>query len=327
MKMRRVLCTGLSALALMLPLGSGAQDTVRLKLAHSSSRTDSQDVAARHFAERVKARSQGSLQIQVYGNSTLGNDTTALQGTRGGTIDLVLVGNPYYTGMMPVLNVLDLPYVFRDPEHAWRVLDGELGQGLLRNFGAFQLEGLAFWEVGFRSLANSRKPVKGPDDIKGLKIRTTPNPAHIQAFQLLGASPQPMPLAEVYQALESGALDGHENPPIIMLATRMQEVQKHLSLTRHAYTAMPLSMNKRRFDSLSPEHQKILREEAVAAARFQRDYNAKHEREAIGKLRDSGMQIIENPDVEAIRAVVVKETRRRFVEQHGDALLKQIEAP
>ncbi|MDO4231041.1 MAG: DctP family TRAP transporter solute-binding subunit [Lautropia sp.] len=324
---KRVLYKWLSAVVLMMPLAVGAQETVRLKLAHSSSRTDSQHVAAKHFADQVKARSEGTLQIQIFGNSTLGNDTSALQGTRGGTIDLVLVGNPYYTGLMPVLNVLDLPYIFRDAEHAYRILDGEMGQGLLRAFREYQLEGLAFWEVGFRSLANNRKPVKGPNDLKGLKIRTTPNPAHIQAFQLLGANPQPMPLTEVYQALETGALDGHENPPIIMLATKMQEVQKHLSLTRHAYTAMPLSMNRKKFDSLSSEHQKILREEAIAAARFQRDYNAKHEREAIQELRDNGMQIIESPDIDALRAMVVKETRQRFVEQHGDALLKQIEAP
>lgn len=322
---KRVLCQWLSAIVLMMPLAIGAQETVRLKLAHSSSRTDSQHVAAKHFADQVKARSKGTLQIQIFGNSTLGNDTSALQGTRGGTIDLVLVGNPYYTGLMPALNVLDLPYIFRDAQHAYRILDGEMGQGLLRAFRDYQLEGLAFWEVGFRSLANSRKPVEGPDDLKGLKIRTTPNPAHIQAFQLLGANPQPMPLAEVYQALETGALDGHENPPIIMRATKMQEVQKHLSLTRHAYTAMPLSMNRKKFDSLSPDHQKILREEAMAAARFQRDYNAKHEREAIQALRDGGMQIIESPNVEAIRAVVVDQTRQRFVGQHGDALLKRIE--
>ena len=187
---KRVLCQWLSAIVLMMPLAIGAQETVRLKLAHSSSRTDSQHVAAKHFADQVKARSKGTLQIQIFGNSTLGNDTSALQGTRGGTIDLVLVGNPYYTGLMPALNVLDLPYIFRDAQHAYRILDGEMGQGLLRAFRDYQLEGLAFWEVGFRSLANSRKPVEGPDDLKGLKIRTTPNPAHIQAFQLLGANPR-----------------------------------------------------------------------------------------------------------------------------------------
>ena len=169
----------------------------RLRLAHASAESDSQHLAALHFAERVKERSGGSLQVQVYPNSVLGNDNTALAGTRGGTIDMVLIGNPYYTGLMPQLNALDLPFLFNDAAQAYRVLDGAIGQRLLQEFGKFQLKGLAFWEVGFRSVANSKRPIQRAEDLRGLKIRTTPNPAHIKAFQLLGASPQPMPYAEV----------------------------------------------------------------------------------------------------------------------------------
>ena len=315
---------GLGALALA---GTArAQEPVRLRLAHAGAESDSQHLAALEFARRVKARSGGTLEVQVYPNSTLGNDNTVLAATRGGTVDLMMAGNPYFTGLVPKLNALDLPYLFTSAEQAYKVLDGAVGQQLLGELEGFSLKGLAFWEVGFRCLANSRRPVRRAEDIRGLKIRTTPNPAHLKAFQLLGANPQPMPYAEVYPALESGAIDGHENPPIIMAASKMHEVQKHLSLTRHAYTAMPLVMNKARFDKLNATQRQWLVEEAVAGARFQRSYNATHEAEVIAQLRQAGMQVVDQPDNASIAAIVRDETRRLYVEKNGDAVLKAIEA-
>jgi TRAP-type C4-dicarboxylate transport system substrate-binding protein len=130
----------------------------------------------------------------------------------------------------------------------------------------------------------------------------------------------------VFPALESGAVEGHENPPTLMLATKMHEVQKHLSLTRHAYTALVVVMNKAKFDGLNPAHQTVLLEEALAAAKFQRDMNAKGEAGAIAELKAKGMQVVENPDVAGIRAIVRDETRKLFVERNGDAVLKAIEA-
>ena len=163
------------------------------------------------------------------------------------------------------------------------------------------------------------------DDIKGLKLRTTPNPAHIKAFQMMGANPQPMPFGEVYAALESKAIDGHENPPTLILSSKMHEVQKHLSLTRHAYTALIVVMNKGKFDSLKPEHQQVLLQEAGAAARLQRELYAKGEAGALAELRAKGMQVVENPDMSAVRDAVKAETRRQFIEKNGDAVLKAIE--
>src|SRR5690606_14679049 len=141
-------------------------------------------------------------------------------------------------------------YLFDDEQQAFKVLDGPVGRGLLDELGQYQLKGLAFWDIGFRSLANSKLPVNNASDIAGLKLRTTPNPAHILAFQVLGANPQPLAYGEVFPALETKAVDGHENPPTLMLSSKMYEVQKYLSLTRHAYTGGVLFMNKRKFDGL-----------------------------------------------------------------------------
>jgi len=324
--MKRVFLKTAAALLLGCSLAFAQTAPIKLRFSHSGTEADSQHLAALEFARRVKERTRGAIEVQVYPNSALGNDSSSLAGVRGGTIDLAMSGNPYYTGLVPKLNALDLPYEFTSAQQAYKVLDGACGRSLLDELGAFQLKGLAFREVGFRSLANSKRAIHKADDIKGLKLRTTPNPAHLKAFQLLGASPQPMPYAEVFPALESRAIDGHENPPQIMHASKMYEVQKYLAMTRHAYTAMPLVMNKARFDALSAEQQKVLLDEALAAARFQRDYNAKNEVALIADLRAKGMQVDETPDVASIRAVVRDETRKLYIEKNGDAVLKAIEA-
>jgi len=323
----RPLANGLLSVFLSLgATGALAQEPVKLRFSHTVPESDSQHKAALEFSKRVKERTQGAMEIQVFANSQLGNDVTLVTGVRSGTIDIGATGNPFVTGLAPKLNVLDLPYQFADAQQAYRTLDGAVGRGLLDELGAHQIKGLAFWEIGFRSLANNKRPINGADDIKGLKIRTTPNPSHLKAFQLLGANPQPMPFAEVFGALESGAVDGQENPPTLMLSSKMYEVQKYLSLTRHAYTPLVVIMNKARFESLKPEFQKVILEEAATAAGFQRKLNAEGEKDALAQLRAKGMKINETPDIDSIRKIVKDGTRKLYVEKNGDAVLKAMDA-
>ncbi|WP_319243744.1 DctP family TRAP transporter solute-binding subunit [uncultured Propionivibrio sp.] len=326
MKSIRAGLVGIMLLGLSGTLAWGQAQPVKLRFGHAHPTSDSQHIAAVEFARKVKERTQGMVDIQVFPNNQLGNDATMIAGVRGGTIDIETSGNPFFTGIVAKLNVLDLPYLLENNAHVAKVLDGPIGRSLLNELEPFQMKGLAFWEVGYRSLANSRRPVNNADDIKGLKLRTTPNQAHIKAFQLLGAAPQPMPFAEVYAALESKALDGHENPPNVMLSTKMYEVQKYLSLTKHAYTGLIVVMNKKRFDSLAPEHQQVIVQEAANAAVLQRDLNAKGEAAALAELRAHGMQINEKPDVNSIKTVVRDETRKMFIEKNGDELIKAIDA-
>ena len=317
---------GLSVGSFFVGIASAQTAPVKLRFGHAHPVTDSQHVAALEFAKKVKERTQGGIEIQVFPSNQLGNDNTMIAGVRGGTIDIETSGNPFFTGIVPKLNVLDLPYLFDDATQVAKVLDGQIGRSLLNELEAHQMKGLAFWEVGYRSLANSRRPVNKAEDIKGLKLRTTPNQAHIKAFQLLGAAPQPMPFSEVFSALETKAIDGHENPPTLMASTKMYEVQKHLSLTKHAYTALIVVMNKAKFESLKPEFQQILLQEAANAAVFQRDLNARSEASALAELRKHGMQIVEKPDIDGIKAIVKDEVRKMFIEKNGDELLKAIDA-
>ncbi|HSV57652.1 MAG TPA: TRAP transporter substrate-binding protein [Variovorax sp.] len=312
-----------AGLALLLAHPALAQ-SVKLRMAHSGAETETQHLAALEFARQVKARTGGQVEVQVYGSSTLGNDNTAIAGVRGGTIDLCTSGTPYFTGMVGRMNVLDLPYIFASTEHAYKVLDGSIGRGLLDELETHGMKGLAYWEVGFRSLTNSRRAVRAPEDIKGLKLRTTPNPAHLKAFQLFGASPTPMPLAEVFTALENKAVDGQENPVNIVRNNKLYEVQKYMSLTRHAYTAMPVVMNKVKFGALTPAQQQALVEAAVAAGSFQRELIKKSEAGDIAFLRANGMQVEDNINPEPFRKVVGEPIKQLFAEKYGAQLVDAV---
>lgn len=303
-----------------------AQAATTLTFAHAHPVSDSQHLAAERFAERVEERSDGELRIRLFPNGQLGSDQAMISGVRGGTIDIELSGNPYFSGLVGEFNVLDLPFLFNDREQAYRVLDGDVGQSLLARLGEQDLEGLAFWEIGFRDLTNSRHAIKTADDIKGLKLRTTPNPMHIEAFKALGANPVPLPFSELFTALETRTVDGQENPVSLIRSANLYEVQDHLSLTSHAYTAAPLVMNKARFDRLPEDQQQLLREEAHEAARYQRQLNQDNMEDDLDFLRQQGMQIVEDPDRESMRDIVATRVRDLFVQKYGSDLLERVEA-
>ena len=228
--------------------------------------------------------------------------------------------------MEPKLNVIDIPFIFKDREHVYKVLDGEIGQGLLKDLEAQGLKGLAFWDVGFRAFSNSKHPVNKPEDIKGLKVRTNQNPMYIQAFSLLGGNPVPMPLAELYTALETRAVDAQEHPIGIFWSVKLYEVQKHLSLTNHGYTPLILVMNKAKFDGLSPELQQAILDSAKEAGQYQRDLNVQNEKDIVEKLRKAGIEVIEQVDNAPFKAIIEADVRKSFIEKHGDDLVKKIDA-
>lgn len=316
---------GMACVALALSLAHPAMaQAIRLRLAHSGAEAESQHAAALEFARQVKERTKGQIEVRVFAGSVLGNDSTAISGVRGGTIDMATSGTPYYSGIVGRMNVLDLPYMFTSAGHAYKVLDGPIGRGLLDELEAHGMKGLAYWEVGFRSITNSRRPVRAPEDIKGLKVRTTPNPAHIKAFQILGANPTPMPIAEVFTALENKAVDGQENPVSIVRGAKLYEVQKYMSLTRHAYTAMPLIMNKARFDRLPADQQQALVEAARAAGTFQRELNRKSEASDIAFLKSQGMQVDESVDPGPFRKLVTEPVKQLFAEKYGAQLVDAV---
>lgn len=328
MKLRQFLqlpiaCAALAA-TLGLPLTAQAQ--TKLRFAHAGPETSSQHQAALEFAKAVKERSQGKLEVQVFPGSQLGNDASVIGGVRGGSIDMMMAGSGNFAGLSSRFEVLDIPFLFRDREHAYKAVDQQVGQELMKALEASGLKQLAFWEVGFRSITTKNRAVRTPADVKGLKIRTQPNPVHVQAWKLLGTNPVPMPLSELYSALESGAVDAQEHPIEITYSAKFHEVQKHLTLTRHAFTAMPVVLNKAKFDGLAPELQKVLIDAAQEAKQFQRALNQKNEASIIAELRKSGMSVIENFDPVPFKAAMGDELRKAHVAKNGPELLAAVDA-
>lgn len=297
-----------------------------LKFGHAVNTTDGQHAAAVKMAELVKARTNGDIEITIYPSNQLGNDAAMINGMRGGTIDIVSNGASNHNGIVSNTAALELPFVFRSAQHAYNVLDGSIGQGVLNELGAHGIKGLAYWENGWRAFTNNKRPVRTPDDLKGLKIRSTPNPYHIQAFKLLGMNPAPMPISELYTALETGTFDAQEHPINVTWSSKFYEVQKHLTVSNHIYSPLIVAMNKTKFDGLPANYQKIMVDAAREAATYQRNLNAQNASKVIADLKKSGMQVVETVDMAPFQRIVSDPIAKTFGEKNGAALLKAIEA-
>lgn len=305
--------------------GAAGAETV-ITLGHIQPPQHAIGQAADEFARLVNERTSGEVTIKVHPSGELGGSRALAEGVRLGTVDIIITGTPFWSRFEPMLNVMDLPYLYRDIEHARAVADSDVGRELMDRLEGHGVKGLTFYEIGFRNVTNSKKPISGPEDLAGLKVRVSPNKAHTSAFQLWGANPVAMSFTEVYLALQTGAVDGQENPIGIIATGRLDEVQEHLSLTAHAYSNSIVAMNLRKFQQLSPEHQAILLEASSETALLQRSLNSEAREGYLQQLKDAGMQVIEDIDAEAFAAVVKEPVWTEFVEDNegGQAYIDRI---
>jgi tripartite ATP-independent transporter DctP family solute receptor len=262
------------------------------------------------YAQLVRERTHGRVAIKIHHSRQLGDERQVVEGLQLGTVHLAVSSTGPLGGFVPDMNVLDLPFLFRDASHAYKVLDGEIGRTLLAKFDAVGIKGLAFWENGFRHITTSKKSVSRPADLKGLKIRVMENRVHQAAFRQLGADATPMAWGEVFTSLQQGLLDAQENPIPIVSTFKLYEVQKFLALTGHVYSPAPVLLSKKSWDKMPADLQKILLDTAVEVAKVQRQLNRTQEQKQLGDLKAKGMTVVEEPDRAAFR-----EAMRPVVEQ------------
>lgn len=303
---------------IMACFASMALAATTYRFSSETPRTDTQSIAAEYFNKILKERTKGELEIKVFSDSSLGAFQAVISGVRGGTIDMAVSGSVNFTGMVPLFGIFDIPFVFKDTDHAYRVLDGEIGQAMLDKLGEHGMKGLAYWDNGWRQMSNSKGPITTPADVKGLKMRTTGSPAHIEAFKLLGANPVPMPLAELYTALEMKTVDAQEHPIGVFWSAKLYEVQKNLSLTYHAYSALLVVMNKAKFDALTPEQQKTLVECAREAGQYQRKLNNENILKIAEDVKKEGVKVVDKINPEPFLEAT-KPGQATFVEKFGGA--------
>lgn len=298
--MRRI---ALAASVFALALAPPALAAVKVNLGVVTKPGSAQNIVAEKFKELVEARSKGEFEVKIHHSASLGNETEILQQIQMNTVQMGVITSGPFDTFDPIARVIDYPFLFQSNEQADQILDGPLGQEILKSLEGSGFKGLAFSENGFRNLTNGKRAVKVPDDVKGLKIRVMESALHKGIWQALGANPTPMPWP-IYSELEQGVIDGQENPLWVAEVYKMYEVQKHLSMTRHVYSAHVDVASLAWWNTLKPEQQKLVQEAMVEAARFQRAENRKADAGRIALVREKGMQVEENPDVAAFRAKV-----------------------
>lgn len=308
----------LLAAGVALALCTATAHAQTFRFAAEAPATDSQAKAAEHMNELLAERSGGALGLRIFAGGTLGNAQAAITGTRGNTIDMFVTGTSNVSGLKPELGMLDIPFLFQDSDHAYRVLDGDVGRELLDQLDDVGLKGLAFWDNGWRQITTKDRIVATPEDLAGMKIRTTGAPVHIRAFELLGANPVPMPIGELYTALEMGTVTAQEHPLGVFMSSKFYEVQDNITLSRHAYSPLVVAMNKAKFDALTPEHQQMLLDAAVEAASFQRQLNNDALAGQVEELRAMGKTVSEEFVQEPFIAATAP-VREGFIAEFGGA--------
>ena len=262
-----------------------------------------QNIAAEKFKELIELRSKGEFKVKIYHSASLGNETEILQQVQMNTIQMgVVTGGPFDT-FNPISRVINYPFLFKDNAQADEILDGPLGTQILKSLESSGFKGLSFSENGFRNLTNSKKPVKSPDDIKGLKVRVMASAIHKAIWSALGANPTPMPWP-IYTELEQGVIDGQENPLWVMEVYKFYEIQKYLSLTRHVYSYHIDVASLKWWETLDANDQEMIQTAMYDAAVYQRQDNRSKDAARLKLLEEKGMEIVENPDIAAFRAKV-----------------------
>ena len=274
-----------------------------IKLAHVVNEKDGFHIAALKFKELVEARTKGAVKVEVFPNASLGDERTLIEGMQIGTIAMGVITNGPVANFLPEIAAFEMPFMFSSPEEAYKVLDGPVGQKVLAKLDAINLKGLAYAERGFRNLTNSKKVVKTPADMAGLKIRVMENPVYIDTFKTLGTNAVPMAWTEALTALQQGTIDGQENPVNVIYSFKLNETQKYLTMTKHSYAPALFLMSKKVFGTFNKETQDILVKAAQEAAVHERKWNAEQMAEQLKALKDKGMQITD-PDTAAFQAAV-----------------------
>lgn len=315
--MKKVLLS--AALACLLAVGVNAGESIRLRFGFETPQTDSQYVGAEYMKKWVAEKSGGRLDIQLFPASQLGSGQDMLTQMRGGSLDMYMGGSGFFATLAQRMNILDIPFLITNAKQVDTLLEGELGRTMLDDLDAYDMKGLAFWENGFRCLTNFRNPIKNLKDVSGLKLRLPGMPMHIEAWKVLGTNPVPMPLSELYTALETKTVEGQDHPLNVTYSAKLFEVQKYISVSNHAYSPLVLAMNLKKFNSLPADLQKILIEGAVEGARYQKKFIRENIDKMLKEMADYGCEIVpaEQMDMASFSNALGDKIRQIYIEKHG----------
>ena len=278
------------AVSAVLPLAAHAQ-AMKLTLGHGAAPENPRHVASLKFAEVVKAKTGGRVEVQVAPSAQLGDDAAMVTAVRTGALDMSANSQGAVSAAVPEYAAFGMPFLFSSPAAAFKLLDGPLGKELADRSAEKGLVLLGTWDNGIRHMTNSKRPITKVEDMKGLKMRVPPDATLVDIMKSLGAEAQQIRFAELYVALQQGVVDGQENPLVNIHASKLYEVQKHLALTNHQFQMTPFVMSKRTWDKLSDADKKAVQEAAAEATALQRKLSQEADEKLLADLKAKGVQI------------------------------------
>ncbi len=285
---RRVLTV--AALCCGVFLAATAHAQIEVKLGHVGEPGSLFQVSADEFAKRANAKLAGKAKVIAFGSSQLGSDKEMIQKLKLGTLDMALPSTVMSTEV-DLFGIFEMPYIVKDRAHMAKIESEIFWPKLEPEAEKKGLTVLAVWENGVRHITNSKRPIKVPDDLKGIKLRVPEGKWRVKMFQAYGANPSPMKFSELFTALQTGVMDGQENPFTQIYSAKLQEVQKYLSLSGHVYTPAYLTVGTKRWNELPLDVRKVLAETAKETQAFVYQAAAKDDLELLGKLKQAGMQV------------------------------------
>ncbi len=294
------------------------------KLGHLQGGDHPYQKGAEKFKDLVEQKSNGRIKVDIFPSSQLGNGRDQIEGLQMGSIQLHIGSVAPVANFAPKMNVLSMPYLFDSREHAVKVLDGEVGSELSKDLESKGIVNLAFWENGYRHMTNNTRPIKAAADAAGLKVRVQESPVYISLIKALGSTPTPIPFGELYTAMEQKVVDSQENPLAQIATNKFNEVQKHLTLTAHTYDAAVFLMSKMALDKLPADLQQVVKESAMEAGAYEREVSKESESKFLQQLKDSGMQVEENPDLDSFRKAVIPVYEELQDQYGGKELIEKI---
>jgi TRAP-type transport system periplasmic protein len=315
--MKRLFIKSVLASVVLAAMGvAGAQDIKERTLKFGLNSPEGHPAVAgmKKFADTVAAKSGGKIKVQLFLNGTLGSDQATLSSIKGGIVEMAVMNSGILASEVKALSVFDFPFLFANEKESDAIVDGPVGQKMHAQLQDKGVIGLAYWELGFRNITTSKRPLNKVEDIEGLKLRVIPSPINVDWVKALGANPTPLPFPEVYAALEQGAIDGQENPISVIAANKFWEVQKYVALTNHQYNPQSVIFSKKVWDTLSATEQKIITDSAHEATKTQREQARAAVAANLDLLKKNGMTVTQFSPAELTK---LREKMKPVIEKHS----------
>jgi tripartite ATP-independent transporter DctP family solute receptor len=319
--MKRLMLKTLAAAVAISAFGAAFAQEKTIKFTTQNPKGHPLVMGMEKFAEIVQAKSGGKIKVNLFPGGVLGGDAPVVSALQGGTIEMASMNSGILASQVKDFEVYDFPFMFASSKEADAVVDGPFGKKMHAKLEPKGLVGLTYWELGFRQITNSKRPINKVEDAEGLKLRVIPNAINVDWVKALGANPTPLAFPEVYAALEQKAIDGQENPLTVIAANKFFEVQKYATLTNHQYNPQSVLISKKFWDTLSADEKKIISDAAVETTAYQRQQARAQANTALEAVKKGGMQVNELAPAELAK---FREKMKPVVDKHGAAIAETV---